>query len=100
MRCLKSLGGCREGGNWRKCEKSKVAKVDWKEEQEKFLEKLGWGQKKQIIMEGLEDQLPTLVGEEEEEEAKVMEEQAEKELERREGLVQQLGPSKEVGGIL
>ena len=51
-------------------------------------------------MEGLEDQLPTLVGEEVEEEAKLLEEQAEKELDRQEGLVQQLGPRKECGGLL
>ena len=100
LRCLKSVGECRGGGEWRKCENSKISKGDWKEEQEKFLEKLGWGQKKQKIMEGLEEQLPTLVGEEEEEEAKVLEDQAEKESEKREGLVQQLGPSKKCGGIL
>ena len=100
QRCLKSVGECRGGGDWRKCENSKVSKGDWKEEQENFLEKLGWGQKKQKIMEGLEDQLPKLVGEEEEEEATVLESQAEIEAEKREGLVQQLGPSKECRGIL
>ena len=93
-------GRVQGGGDWRKCEHSKVSKGDWKEEQENFLEKLGWGQQKQKIMEGLEDQLPTLVGEEEEEEAKVLEEQAERESEKRDGLVQQLGPSKKCGGIL
>ena len=40
------------------------------------------------------------MGEEEEEEAKVLEQQAEKEAEKREGLVQQLGPSQNCGGVL
>ena len=61
----------------------KVVKGDWKEEQERFLEKLGWGQKKQKSMEGLEIQLPTLGGEAEEEEFKVLEEQPVKEIYKR-----------------
>lgn len=99
-RCLKSVGECKGGGDWRKCEASKVARGDWKVEQETFLESLGWGEKKQRIMEGLEDQLPSLVGEEEEERAKAMEDQAERDAEAREGLVEQLEPGKECGGVL
>ena len=99
-RCLKSLGECKGGGDWRRCEASGVPRGDWKVEQEHFLESLGWGEKKQKIMEGLEDQLPALIGEEEEVEARAMEEQAEREAEAREGLVQQLEAGKKCGGVL
>ena len=99
-RCLKSAGECKGGGDWKRCEASGVPRGDWKVEQEHFLESVGWGEKKQKIMEGLEDHLPALLGEEEEVEARAMEEQAEREAETREGLVQQLEAGKKCGGVI
>ena len=51
-------------------------------------------------MEGLEQQLPLLVGEEEEAETRAREEQEMREAEAREKLVQQLKPYKQCGGLL
>ena len=101
-RCLKSVGECRGGGAWGKCEASLVPAGDWKIEQEKFLESLGWGEKKQKIMEGLEQKeaMETLVGDEEEIEIRTKEEQKEKEEEEKEGLVQELEAEKVCSGLI
>ena len=61
-RCLKAARVCKGGGEWKKCEISKEVRGDWGRELEKFLDGEGWGEKKQRIMEGLEQQLPLLVG--------------------------------------
>ena len=101
-RCLKTVGECRGGGEWGRCEASKAPVGDWKIEQEKFLEALGWGDSKQKILEGLEQQeaVSTLVGEEEEAETRSQEEQAEREVEEREGLTQELDADKVCGGLI
>ena len=40
-RWLQSVGECKGGGEWIKCERSKVLKGDLKQDQEKFLDCLG-----------------------------------------------------------
>ena len=100
-RCLKPVGECRGGGEWSKCEASKVQKGDWKEEQEKFLEGLGWTDKKQKMMEELErKEAEGFETEEDDAENRAAEEQAEKETEEKEGLVQVLEEGKQCGAIL
>ena len=101
-RCLKSVGECRGGGEWRRCEASKAPAGDWKIEQERFLESLGWGESKQKILEGLEQQeaVAPLAGEEEEAETRAEEELADQEEEKRKGWTQELDEEKICGGLI
>ena len=101
-RCLKSAGECKGAGEWRRCEASKALAGDWKVEQERFLESLGWGESKQKILEGLEQQeaVAPMAGEEEEAEAKAQEELADREEEERKGLTQELDAEKVCGGLI
>ena len=101
-RCLQSVGECKGGGEWTKCEANKVQKGDWKKDQEKFLEGLGWTEKKQRMMEELEQKEADGLEIEEQDEAELRaaEEQVEREAEEKEGLVQILKEGRQCGGIL
>ena len=101
-RCLKSVGECKGEGEWTKCETSKTLKGDWKEVQEKFLDGLGWTDKKQKVMEELERKEAEGLEVEEQDEAEIRaaEEQLEKEADEKEGLVQILDEGKQCGGIM
>ena len=101
-RCLQSVGECKGGRIWGKCEEAKTPRGNWKEEQETFLSRGGWDEKKQKVMEGLEQKEAeaATAGEDEEAEGRREEERALQLEEVREGLVQQLSPDKTCGGLL
>ena len=44
-RCLKAARLCRGGSECKKCKMSKEEREDWSRELEKFLDKVGWGEK-------------------------------------------------------
>ena len=92
-RCLQSVN---------ECEANKVQKGDWKKEQDKFLEGLGWTEKKQIMMEELEQKEADGLEIEEQDEAELRaaEEQVERAAEEKEGLVQISKEGRQCGGIL
>ena len=88
---------CKGGGEWTKCNSSKVPKGDWKEEHEKFLVGLGWTEEKQKMMEEMErkEAEGLEIEDEDEAETRASEEHAEREAEKEEGLVQILEEGKQ-----
>ena len=79
-----------------------MLKGDSKQDQEKFLDGLGWTDKKQKVMEELERKKAEGLEVEEQDEAEIRaaEEQLEKEEDQKEGLVQVLEEGKQCGGIM
>ena len=65
------MGECKGGGEWTKCERSKVLKGDLKQDQEKFLDCFGWTEKKQKVIEDLERKKAEDLVEEEQDEAEI-----------------------------
>ena len=49
-RCLQAVGECKGGWNWDRCQKEKMPRSTWKDEQEKFLKSVGWNEEQQKIM--------------------------------------------------
>ena len=50
-RCLQAVGECRGGGIWNSCEASGTSRGNWKEEQEKFLKRVGSSMEQQKALE-------------------------------------------------
>ena len=100
-RCLQAVGECKGGGNWDRCKKEQMPRASWKDEQAKFLKSVGWNEEQQKIMEGLQQNVPEEDTEEDdtEDEIRADIEQAERDADKRDGLVQRLETDKYCGGV-
>ena len=99
-RCMQAVGECRGGGTWSMCESTGAARGNWKEEQEKFLKRVGSSMEQQ---KALESELKNLEESPEnddfEAEMNAEAERMEAAAELKEGLMQKVPVGKMCGGI-
>ena len=99
-RCMQAVGECKGGGTWNLCESSGMARGNWKEEQEKFLKRVGSSMEHQKALElELKDVEEGPENEEAEAEMKIEAERMEAAAEQKEGLMLKVPMGKICGGI-